>query len=87
MYASSAHQLKIQFPFSIKWQEIALFIAQNKDTLDSMQIMEMNNRLKSALDSIVSFDNGMQNVGKSSQVSAFLNGYRSHLPNTTVELL
>ena len=67
------------FMFSSNWQELALYICQNRHSLKATDLHTMNQRLKGALEmhSMQSINNGMQNVGNAMAVSTFIKTYRN----------
>lgn len=73
------HQSELKLPFSVNWQELALFAAQHRDELSSTQLMQLNSRIKSSVDMKGGF-NGEQNLQLGIEVGSFLRGYESELP-------
>lgn len=58
--------------FSTNWQEIALFIAQNRSNFSFTDLSTMNKRLQTALEMKYDYFNGHSNISLSSQIRSFL---------------
>jgi hypothetical protein len=76
MYSyNNSSKAKVNIPVTTNWQELAIFIIQNKQNLSYSDLSQANRRLEGAIDMQISFGNGMSNVGISGQIGTFLRTY------------